>query len=95
MSGESRRNITLIIKEALHNVIKHSGATESYLEITIIDDSLNLIIYDNGKGIYSSTQNESGMGLKNIYARLLKLDGNIEITSERGTEIKLRVPLKK
>lgn len=95
MSGESRRNITLIIKEALHNVIKHSEATESYLEITILDDSLNLIVYDNGRGIYSASHNENGMGLKNIYARLQKLNGNIEITSERGTEIKLRIPLKK
>jgi len=94
VSGESRRNITLIIKEALHNVIKHSDATESYLEISIIDDLLNLIVYDNGQGIYSTTHSENGMGLKNIYARLRKLDGNIEITSERGTEIKLRIPLK-
>ncbi len=49
-AAESRRNIFLIAKEALHNVLKHSGATDVDVRLTVEDQTIVIVIEDNGKG---------------------------------------------
>ena len=49
LRGELRRNVYLITKESLNNALKHSGATFIHLHIEI-DNRLNIIIRDNGRG---------------------------------------------
>src|SRR4030095_103787 len=51
ISGESRRNIFLAVKEAVHNIIKHSGADKVNIEITC-NRALKISISDNGGGIH-------------------------------------------
>jgi signal transduction histidine kinase len=48
--GEQRRNVYLVTKEAVHNIIKHAGA--SFVAMTIeVNGELSVTITDNGRGI--------------------------------------------
>ncbi|MES1215322.1 MAG: two-component regulator propeller domain-containing protein, partial [Bacteroidota bacterium] len=50
ISGEARRNIYLAVKEALHNIIKHSGAGKIDLTISCNEKMIIITVSDNGKG---------------------------------------------
>jgi len=90
LSGEKRRHLFLIIKESLHNVVKHADA--SNVEINFeVNDNLNIIIKDNGKGI--NNENLLGNGLKNMKNRIEKINSKIEFINNNGTSIKLSIPV--
>src|SRR6185295_3223031 len=50
LRAEVRHNVFLATKEALTNVLKHSGATEVWLRLQLIQDEVCLEIQDNGRG---------------------------------------------
>lgn len=86
-----------ITQELVSNILKHAGATEINIQYTIIDNTINLILEDNGCGfIYNEKQNAKGMGIGNVIARVNKLEGNItyDTTPGRGTSVIINVPLK-
>jgi signal transduction histidine kinase len=90
MSGEQRRNIYLIIKEALHNIVKHACATEVIISF-MLNENLHITIHDNGKGI--SRPSPFGNGLNNMRRRMEAIGGSFEICNEAGTTVKLTFPL--
>ena len=49
VSGEFRRNVYLTVKEALHNIVKHSGASKVDIRVEA-GKQLFISIHDNGKG---------------------------------------------
>ncbi|MFT3750983.1 MAG: tetratricopeptide repeat protein [Agriterribacter sp.] len=93
MNGEIRRNIFLLVKEALHNIIKHSRA--SVVSITIhADDKLTISIADNGRGVDISEQSKpGGNGLKNMKARINNLKGSFQLLNNNGTTVIFSLPL--
>ena len=93
ISGEARRNIYLAIKEAVHNIIKHSGADKIDLSIKC-DSNLVITISDNGKGFISSGEDNHGNGLKNMKQRMEKLGGNLIVQNNNGLSIIFEIPLK-
>ncbi len=50
IAGETRRNIFLSVKECLHNIVKHSGASCVKFSVEL-GNTINITIHDNGKGI--------------------------------------------
>jgi signal transduction histidine kinase len=75
-----------IIQETVNNVIKHAEA--SILDISLIkeNDSISVIIEDNGKGFdLQLAKNKDGIGLKNIESRISFLKGSVEWDSRIGT----------
>lgn len=82
-----------VIQECINNVIKHSGANQ--LDISLIHDAegLSITIEDNGRGFDASQQNE-GIGLKNIRSRVAYLKGEVEWDSKpgQGTVVTIFVP---
>ncbi|MFN8154649.1 MAG: tetratricopeptide repeat protein [Bacteroidia bacterium] len=91
VTGPVKRNLFLVVKEILHNVIKHSGAKKIRLEMFISDHSFSIIIADDGKGIQATTQNRFGNGLKNIERRMKEILGEVRIEGEEGTTVTLRL----
>jgi len=56
-----RHEFFLAFKEALTNVIRHSGATEVRLGVRLIGNRLRLSIADNGKGLALTAARGGGM----------------------------------
>src|SRR5216683_3524582 len=92
MGADLRRQIFLVFKEAVHNVLRHSGATEVSIDFQIEHGWLNLKVADNGRG-FDVVQVHNGHGLRSMRERAQDVGGGIEITSSlRGTTVELRVP---
>jgi len=92
ISGEQRRNIYLVIKESLHNIVKHSGASEVSISFQL-NGGLRACIHDNGKGLETNSQHRFGNGLKNMQQRMESIGGTFEVENKNGTTIKLYCPL--
>ena len=86
-----------IVQEALHNVVKHSGAKQASVKLTGGDDALDLAIADPGLGFVPSTTGSTGLGLVSMRERVNFLGGRIAIHSApgRGTRIGVRAPLER
>ena len=96
IQGDKRRDIYLVIKEALHNIIKHSGATQAKLTISVFNHSLVVEISDNGKGLNLNTADRlkyKGYGISNMQSRIKKQKGSMQLNSENGTVLKIRIPI--
>lgn len=93
LNGETRRNIYLVVKEAVHNIIKHSGADKVHIEIQCHNNFLDMTIADNGRGIYSPALNKSGNGMKNMKQRVKRLNGKFNTESKEGLTLHIRIPL--
>lgn len=92
MSGEKRRNVFLCIKEALHNSLKHSQATQVKI-LFKIGPHLVIQIIDNGIGVKESNIREFSNGLTNMRKRMDTIDGHFNIRDENGTTVTLSIPL--
>jgi signal transduction histidine kinase len=91
------KNLELIIYrilgELLHNIVKHSEASEVLISLKTMNNQLELIVEDDGKGIDFQKIN-NGIGLKNIRERLTYLKGDFHIDSnEKGTTIIILIPV--
>jgi signal transduction histidine kinase len=92
LSSEQKRNLLLISKEAVHNSIKHSGATEVSVTVQIDTNLLKLKISDNGKGIEKEKSAQFGNGLKSMNRRAMEMNAELNILNSSGTTIILTLP---
>ncbi len=95
IEGITRRNIFLVVKEALHNVLKHSNADVVRISFEMSTHFFSIIIHDNGKGIDGSKSSAFGNGLINMAKRMKEVDGKFSIKNEDGTRIEISIPIKK
>ena len=90
--GETRRNIFLVVKEALTNILKHANATEVTLVIFRNADGISFTIQDNGVGIDFKNLRQFGIGLKNMEQRMHKSGIKFSIENNNGTLLTLYRP---
>ena len=69
LTGKLRRDIFLLIKEALNNVLKHSGASEVWLRIAVRGPVLRIVIQDDGRGFSTDESKKQRNGLENMRRR--------------------------
>jgi signal transduction histidine kinase len=93
IQGEVRRNIFMVIKEALHNVTKHAGAKTVTIEFKEEQRQLKVYISDDGKGFDTANIRPFANGLENMKKRMESIDGQIEIFKDNGTNIIMQIPL--
>jgi signal transduction histidine kinase/ligand-binding sensor domain-containing protein len=106
LTADVRHNLFLAFKEALHNVVKHSAASETYVRLTAGATSFELVVEDNGRGFAPGAKAEtdsddsgrlmSGNGLENMARRLAEIHGRCDIRSApgQGTKVIFTVPVK-
>lgn len=92
INGFFRKNVFLVIKESLTNILKHSSATNAEIKIEVASEILLIEISDNGIGINNT--NPNGNGIKNINKRIIEINGEVTITNCNGTLLKISTPLK-
>lgn len=94
---EVRREIFLVFKEALNNIIKYADCSEVVFTLEKNGSKFLLVIKDNGKGFRfrTSTSTVRGNGLKNMEKRAATIKGQFSVDSEpgKGTAIQLIVPI--
>ena len=92
---DMRKNIFLILKEAINNAAKYSGASEVKLTVSRMENCYVIGLVDNGNGFdISDHENKSGKpgnGLRNMHQRAGEIQSQIRIISEvnKGTSIEL------
>jgi signal transduction histidine kinase len=91
-------NVTLyrVLQEALTNVTKHAQASRVWVELSIDDNSINLIIQDNGRGLHSQGNHTNGLGLTGMNERLSLVGGKLILRSvlEGGTILTASLPMR-
>ena len=92
ITGEVRRNIFLSVKECLHNIVKHAGATRVWFSVQL-NGTMQIIIHDNGKGIDWNNRRAFSNGLENIHKRMKEINGEVSFSNEHGTKVSLDIPL--
>ena len=100
LPAEYRRDLFLLFKEALHNLIRHSGATEAFirLSVEVVDSNktrLIVTVQDNGRGFDAGAVGPGGNGLRSMHRRAVSLGGTlrIETPGEGGTRLIFRGPV--
>jgi ligand-binding sensor domain-containing protein/signal transduction histidine kinase len=95
LHAELRRNLSLVVKEALHNIVKHSAATEVSISVEYMKDKLEVLVADNGKGFVVQERQGTGNGLKNMQKRIADVGGILSIDSMpgRGTRLAIEASL--
>lgn len=83
-----------IVQEAISNAIRHAQCSQIDVQLFGHEESLDLIIEDNGQGFDSTVI--SGFGINQMKIRTESLGGRIEIDSHsgKGTTILIQIPLK-
>ncbi len=74
------RALHSVVRELVSNIIRHSGATQVQVDVTVHDRSLHLRVRDNGKGLASEGLPVRGNGFANMTKRLTDIGG--QLTSE-------------
>ena len=89
---QSLRDITLIVTEALTNIIKHAEATEIRFVVTSTAEKTTITVSDNGRG-FSGTPTAAGIGLASMRHRAQRsgLILNVDSSIGSGTTISLTI----
>ena len=93
ITKEVSRNIQMIVKESLQNIVKHANATKVFIKINL-EPQFYMLIEDNGCG-YNQHQETRGNGLKNMRTRSETIHAILKRNSlpGSGTRIELTMPL--
>src|ERR1019366_4250246 len=98
-----RHNLLLIVKEVMHNVVKHAHATRLDVQLRLNTTELKLQMADNGCGFGNHESDPEGLrapdhhrgsGLDNLRERAASLGGSccIDSAPARGTTVTLILP---
>ncbi len=105
VTAEIRHNLFLAFKEALHNVLKHSAATEVQVTFALEPAAIMVIIADNGRGFEPARldgtaenrhqTNPRLNGVLNMRKRLQEIGGRCEIKTKpgQGTQVEFFLPV--
>jgi signal transduction histidine kinase len=86
-----------IIQELINNTIKHAGASEAVVQISLSDGQLSITAEDNGKGFDpAKVKGVKGIGWSNIQNRIDFLKGTFDIRSVpgHGCSVQIELPCK-
>jgi signal transduction histidine kinase len=92
VSSQLRHNITMAVKEAVHNVIKHSKASEISLRTEFEQGVLVVSIQDNGCG-FDLKGGLTGSGLTNMQRRMADIGGKCSVESSPGSGTRIQLHL--
>ena len=102
-TSEQRKNIFLIFKEALYNIVKYADCKMVNIALCVSDDNFMMTIKDDGKGfdvvqttaqIIAADKYLGGNGIKNMNARAEDMHAKLCINSKinEGTTVQLALP---
>lgn len=97
LTGSQVEHLYYIVREGLWNAVKYSHTNRAKVILSKETNDIILMIKDKGGGfIYSSSDNLISVGLQNLKQRVDLLQGSftVETKPDRGTQIRVRIPLR-
>lgn len=97
ISGEIRRQIFLVFKEALHNIVKHAQTKKVWIQIHLNEGQMRISVRDFGQGFQKDElgKSKSGNGMKTMQDRIRKLNGTMQINNgDDGVELIFEFPFR-
>ncbi len=94
LSMEMRRNLFLIAKESVNNLVKYSQCNQADILFSYSHSILKMVIADNGIGFDITQTSHQNNGLRNMRQRAKQIGGNIEILSGNGGGTKIILSVK-
>lgn len=88
----SENVLSMCLKEAVNNVVKHSGAKKCTVKFEQNVNEIKLTIQDNGQG-FTKQKNGFGSGLNGIYERVDFINGSLEMNGDDGMELIIHIPV--
>jgi signal transduction histidine kinase len=85
-----RQNLYYIFKEAIHNLAKHSGASQVDIEMVNAHAEFRMRISDNGSG-YDPETVKRGNGIRNMRMRAGRIGASLEMTADEGVTVILKM----
>jgi ligand-binding sensor domain-containing protein/signal transduction histidine kinase len=94
ISPEVRHHLLSVVKEALTNIVRHSGANEVWLRVEVNAREFTLVIEDNGRGCAGKTDDPGADGLRNMHSRMKEIGGifHLQRSAGGGTQLTLTLP---
>ncbi len=84
--------LSLAVREAVTNIVRHAHASECRMSFTTTPDGFaSLAVEDNGAAAGESKSRE-GNGLRGMRERVQELGGRFHIEAERGTRLTIELP---
>ena len=96
LPAEGRRDLLLMVKEMLHNVIRHADADHAFVTMWVQDNTLCLTVRDDGRGFRPGSEpRPAGNGLQSMQHRAAALGGRLTLESKpgAGTVVAFRCPV--
>lgn len=93
ISPVTQNIVSMGIREAATNIVKHSRATHCTISISQTDDKISITIKDDGMGM--DQQTPFGNGLRGMKERLALIDGALDVSTHNGTVLNITVPIVK
>lgn len=85
-----------IVQELTTNVLKHANASQTTINLSRHENTLNIIVEDNGKGFdITQIDSKTGMGLHSIRTRVEHVQGEfiVDTTPKKGTTVIINIPI--
>ncbi len=90
---EKRRDLLLVFKEILTNILKHAEASEVSIKLFVKKNILHFEVKDNGKGLSENAPKRSGNGICNIHQRIAKWHGKTLFENKNGLNVLIELPI--
>jgi len=91
VSPFSQNIVSMCVREAATNVVKHSRATHCSISIKLFSEKINIVIRDDGMGVRNNR--DFGNGLRGMEERLALIDGALALSNENGAVLEINVPI--
>ena len=82
--GTVARHLFRIAQEAVNNAVKHAGAKKILIKLSSDDESVHLVISDNGKGLPAGGTSGHGIGLQVMKHRAGVIGADLNVSSKPG-----------
>lgn len=94
VSAQMRRELLLIAREALRNVVEHAGAGQLRFHAQYGSKVFRMVIEDDGAGFDPTTMNRGRHGLDNMRERAERMGGTFSIqpSAPNGTRVEVKLP---
>ncbi len=93
IAPDERRGLYLIVKESLHNAVKHAEASRIDVALHVHGSQLSVSIQDDGRG-FDPAAAHTGHGLRGLHSRAKALGAQLSIRSELGSGTSIQLALR-